>query len=196
MIRSEPDIEIAGLAGTVREAVEMARLVKPDIILMDFGLPDGTGVDATRLILGEQPQCKIIFLTVYEDDESLFAGIRIGAKGYLLKNIRPAKLVAALRSVQQGESALSRAMTLRLMEELSRTKSPEHPKDGSLAKLTAREVDVLRELASGLTNQEIAGHLYLSENTVKSHIHSILEKLGLADRKAAASYAREHGLGK
>lgn len=194
MIRSEPDIEIVGLAGTVREAVELARQVRPEIVLMDFSLPDGSGVDATRLILGELPECKIIFLTIHDDDASLFAGIRSGAKGYLLKNIRPAKLVAALRAVQHGESALSRSMTLRLMEELSRAQSPGRPGNSTLAKLTQRELDVLRELAAGLTNQEIADHLYLSENTVKYHMHSILDKLGLADRKAAAHYAREHGL--
>ena len=95
IIRSEPDIEIVGLAGSVREAFEMARQVRPDIVLMDFGLPDGNGVDATRLILSEHPECKIVYLTVYEEDENLFAGIRSGAKGYLLKNIRPSKLVAA-----------------------------------------------------------------------------------------------------
>src|SRR5512138_3220707 len=133
IIGSEADIEICGLAGSVREAVEMAQAVRPEIILMDFGLPDGSGVDATRAILSVLPQVKIIFLTVFEEDENLFAAIRSGAKGYLLKNMRPAKLVAALRSVYQGESALSRTMTLRLMEELSRTKEPARPGDMSLA---------------------------------------------------------------
>src|SRR6185503_11174437 len=120
IIRSEPDIEIAGMTGTVQEAVEMASLVKPDLILMDFTLPDGTGADATRMILNGHPECKIVFLTMSEQDEDLFAAIRSGAKGYLLKNMHPQKLVVALRSVQKGESALSRSMTMRLMEELSR----------------------------------------------------------------------------
>lgn len=191
IIRSELDIEIAGMAGTVREAVEMARTIKPDIILMDFGLPDGTGAEATRLILGEHPECKIVFLTMSEEDEDLFAAIRSGAKGYLLKNMRPQKLVAALRSVQQGESALSRSMTLRLMEELSRTKKLDYAADITL---TRREIDVLRAIAAGLSNLEISKHLFISENTVKSHVHSILEKLNLSDRKEAADYARKHGL--
>ncbi len=194
ILQAEADIHIAGLAGNVKEAVEIAREVKPDIILMDFGMPDGTGVDATRMILKELPGCKIIFLTVFEDDENLFAGIRSGAKGYLLKNMRPAKLVAAIRSVYQGESALSRSMTLRLMEELSRTALPERREDPLLGKLTAREIDVLREITAGAPNQEIAQRLFLSENTVKHHIHSILDKLNIADRKAAANYARMHGL--
>ncbi len=194
IISTEPDITIVGLAGNVREAVETARGAKPDIILMDFGLPDGSGVDATRLILSEQPGCKIIFLTVFEDDDNLFAGIRSGAKGYLLKNMRPAKLVASIRSVYQGESALSRSMTLRLMDELSRTSRTERQVDPAADKLTARELEVLREITAGSTNQEIAQRLFLSENTVKHHIHSILDKLDITDRKAAASYARSHDL--
>ncbi|MGE5224362.1 MAG: response regulator [Omnitrophica WOR_2 bacterium] len=194
IIQSEPDIEIVGLAGTVRDAVEITRQLKPDIILMDFGLPDGNGVDATRLILHEHPDCKIIFLTVNEEDDSLFAAIRSGAKGYLLKNIRSAKLMAALRAVQQGESALSRSMTMRLMEEFSRTKEPDRQGDKLHGKLTPREVEILRELSAGMSNQQIADHLFLSENTVKYHVHSILDKLNLEDRKAAASYARENRL--
>lgn len=191
IIRSEPGIEIIGQAGGVQESVEMVRQLKPDMVLMDFGLPDGTGADATREILKEHPQCKIVFLTMSEGDEDLFAAIRSGAKGYLLKNMRPAKLVSTLRSVERGESALSRSMTLRLMEELARTKEP--PKAGDPT-LTRRELDVLRELASGKSNLEIAENLFISENTVKYHVHSILDKLSLADRRDAAVYAREHGL--
>ena len=191
IFQSEPDMEIAGMAGTVKEAVELARSIKPEIILMDFSLPDGNGADATGLILREHPNSKIVFLTMSEEDENLFAAIRSGAKGYLLKNMHPKKLVAALRSVQRGESALSRSMTLRLMEELSRTKKPEVSVDITL---THRELDVLRALASGLSNQEIARKFVISENTVKYHVHSILGKLGLADRKEVAAYAREHGI--
>jgi len=191
IVRSEPDIEVVGMAGKVRDAVEMAGILKPDIILMDFTLPDGTGADATRQILSKHPECKIVFLTMSEEDEDLFAAIRSGAKGYLLKDMQPKKLVAALRAVQQGESALSRSMTMRVMEELSRTKKQEYPQD---ATLTHRELDVLRDLASGMSNQEIARHLFISENTVKYHVHSILEKLNLPDRREAADYARKYGL--
>lgn len=194
IIQLEPDIEVSGLAGTVQEAVEVVRQLKPDMVLMDFTLPDGNGAEATRMVLNEHPDCKIIFLTMSDSDENLFAAIRSGAKGYLVKNMSPSKLVTTIRSVQQGESALSRSMTLRLMEELSRTKEPERLGDSSLAKLTRRESDVLRELASGLTNKEIANHLYISENTVKYHVHSILEKLNLSDRRAAAKFAKEHGI--
>ncbi len=194
IIRSEPDIQVTGMAGTVQEAVELVRKLKPDLVLMDFSLPDGTGADATRQILAEYPACKIIFLTMSEGDESLFEAIRSGAKGYLLKNMRPANLVTAIRSVYQGESAISRSMTLRLMEELSHTQQPDQANDPRLAHLTPRERDVLSILASGATNMEIATRLVLSENTVKYHVHSILEKLALPDRKAAARYAKEYGL--
>lgn len=191
IIRSESDMEVIGQAGTVQEAIEIVRELKPEMVLMDFGLPDGTGADATRTILNKHPECKIIFLTMSEEDEDLFAAIRSGAKGYLLKNMHPSKLISTLRSVQKGESALSRSMTLRLMEELARTKEPPRPGDPTL---TRRELEVLRELASGLSNQEIAERLFISENTVKYHVHSILEKLNLSDRRDAALYAREHGL--
>ena len=194
IIQLEPDIEVSGLAGTVQEAVEVVRQLKPDMVLMDYSLPDGTGADATRLVLDEHPDCKVIFLTMSDTDENLFAAIRSGAKGYLVKNMSPSKLVTTIRSVQQGESALSRSMTLRLMEELSRTKEPERLGDSSLAKLTRRELDVLRELATGITNKEIANRLYISENTVKYHVHSILEKLNLPGRRAAAKFAKEHGI--
>jgi DNA-binding NarL/FixJ family response regulator len=193
IVRSEPGIEVIGQAGTVQEAIEVVLALKPDLVLMDFGLPDGNGADATRAILKEHPACKIIFLTMSEEDENLFAAIRSGAKGYLLKNMHPAKLISTLRSVQKGESAISRSMTLRLMEELARTKEPQRSGEGDPT-LTRRELEVLRELAAGLSNQEIAKRLFISENTVKYHVHSILEKLNLPDRRDAAIYAREHRL--
>jgi DNA-binding NarL/FixJ family response regulator len=196
IIRSEPDIEIVGFAGSVKEAVECAHSVKPDIILMDFAMPDGTGAEATQRILKEHPDCRIIFLTMSDENEDLFAAIRSGAKGYILKSIQPSKLVAALRSVYRGESAISRSMTLRLMEELARSDVPTRPRDPKMAKLTPRELDVLRDLSEGMTNQEIANHLFLSENTVKYHVHSILDKLEFADRREASQFAREHGIAK
>lgn len=194
VIRGETDIEVVGFAGSVKEAVETAHTTKPDIILMDFTMPDGTGADATKQILKEYPDCQIVFLTMSDEDDDLFAAIRSGAKGYILKNIHPSKLVASLRSVYRGESAISRTMTLRLMEELARSDVPTKPRDPLLAKLTPRELDVLRDVATGMTNQEIATKLFLSENTVKYHVHSILDKLGFADRREASQFAREHGL--
>ena len=190
ILRTNTDIEVVGFAGSVREAIEVSHTVHPDIILMDFGLPDGTGADAARQILREEPDSKIVFLTMSDEDDDLFEAVRSGAKGYLLKDMRPQKLVTALRSVQQGESAISRSMTMRLMKELANTREMVRPLESTL---TRREVDVLRELAAGKSNQEIAQSLVIAENTVKYHVHSILDKLGLSDRRDAAVYAREHG---
>jgi two-component system nitrate/nitrite response regulator NarL len=196
IIRQERDIQVVGLIGTVHEAIESARKLNPDIILMDFNLPDGTGAEATQKIIQELPDCKIVFMTMSERDDDLLAAIRSGAVGYLLKNISPSKLVASLRAVQEGESALSRSMTLKVMKELSRIKEPEHIAEPALGKLTRREKDILMEIAAGKSNQEISKQLYISENTVKYHVHSILKKLNLSDRKEAARFAREHGFKK
>jgi DNA-binding NarL/FixJ family response regulator len=196
IIQQEPDIEVVGMAGNVQEAVDAVRTLKPDIVLMDFTLPDGTGADATQQIVQEFPSCKVVFMTMSDRDEDLLMAIRSGAVGYLLKNMTPSKLVAALRSVKRGESALSRSMTLRVMEELSRTKNSEPSGDPALGKLTQREKDILIEITTGKSNKEIARQLVISENTVKYHVHSILEKLNLRNRKEAARFAREHGVKK
>ena len=193
IFRQASDINVVGMAGTVQEAVDMVRALKPDIVLMDFSLPDGTGADATRQIMQEYPDCKIVFMTISDKDEDLLAAIRSGAVGYLMKNMAPSKLMAALRSVQYGESALSRSMTLRLMKELSRTKESEPFGDPAFGKLTSREKDLMAELAAGKSNQEIACQLNISENTVKYHVHSILKKLDLSDRTEVASFAKKHG---
>jgi DNA-binding NarL/FixJ family response regulator len=194
IIRQEPDIEVCALVGTVQEAVDSALRLNPDIVLMDFNLPDGSGAKATRLIIQELPNTKVVFMTMSERDEDLLEAVRSGAVGYLLKNMSPSKLVSALRAVQEGESALSRSMTLKVMKELSRTKTAEPLADPVLGKLTQREKEILVEIASGKSNQEIALSLYISENTVKYHVHSILEKLGLEDRKQAARFAVQQGL--
>jgi two-component system NarL family response regulator len=194
IIRSEKDIEILGLVGTVKDAVELAGKTKPDIILMDFNLPDGTGADATRAILDVHPKCGIVFLTMSEKDDNLLSAIRSGAKGYLLKDMHPTKLVNALRAVQRGESAVSRSMTLRLMQELSQPGKSDSPAGTPSPTLTRRELDVLSAIAQGMSNQEIANQFFLSENTVKYHVHSILDKLQLKDRREAAAYARERGI--
>jgi len=193
IIRQEADIEVVDMVGSVQEAVETVRNHKPDIVLMDFGLPDGTGADATRQIIQDDPNCKVVFMTMSDKEEDLLVAIRSGAVGYLMKNLSPAKLVSALRSVQRGEGALSRSMTLQLMKEFSRTEQPEQSRDPALGRLTPREKDVLVELTTGKSNKEIAQELFISENTVKYHIHSILKKLHLRDRKEVAIFGRKHG---
>ena len=172
--------------------MEKAFQHKPDIILMDFSLPDGTGLDATQIILSEMPECKIVFLTVYETDENLLRAIRLGAKGYMLKNISSSSLIASLRALAQGEVAMSRKMMSRVLE-FTRTTGVTKASE-LVSKLSPREVDILYELQKGASNMDIAQLLYLSENTVKHHIHSILEKLGVDNRRQAGEIARQLGM--
>ena len=194
LFNSTSDFRVVDQAGTVREGIEKAFHFKPDIILMDFSLPDGTGLDATRVILDELPECKIIFLTVYETNENLLEAIRLGAKGYLLKNVSGSSLLASLRALSDGEIAMSRKMMSRIVE-LSRSSSI-LPSQNLLTKLSSREVDILLEVQEGASNLQIAQKLVLSENTVKHHIHSILEKLGVENRRQAGILAKQLGLKK
>jgi two-component system NarL family response regulator len=161
---------------------------------MDYSLPDGTGLDAMQAILREQPQTQIIFLTVHDNDERLIAAMRAGAKGYLLKSLSVTKLLASLRALERGEAAISRTMMARILEEFAQSMPVKSPTPSPLVGLSSREIEVMHELAEGLTNQDIASRLYISENTVKNHIHNILEKLDLHNRREAIDFAREHGL--
>ncbi len=194
LLRSTPDFQLVGFAGSVSEGREQAALYKPDIILMDFSLPDGTGLDATRAILAELPETKIIFLTVHESDENLFAALRLGAKGYMLKDISSSDLLASLRALNRGEKAVSRKMMSRIMDEFARTPLPEAGNEKLLTRLSPRELDVIREIEAGATNLEIAQHLFLSINTVRHHMRNVLGKLGLKNRRELAVFARKNGL--
>lgn len=194
LLKSQSDMEVIGECGSVEEAVEAALRLKPDTVLMDFSLPDGTGIEATRAILEKLPATQIIFLTVHENDERLIAAMREGAKGYLLKNLSVNKLLASLRALERGEVALSRTMMARIVEEFAQSVPSNHWGPSPLVSLTSREIEVLQELAAGITNQEIANHLYISENTVKNHVHNILEKLKLKNRREAIDFARKNGL--
>ena len=194
LLNSQPDITVIGEAGGVDEAIATARELEPDLILMDFGLPDGTGLDATQAILAERPGTKIVFLTVHEQDDRLFAAIRSGAKGYLLKNVPVSKLLDYLRGVERGEAAVSPAMTSHILEEFARGGGAREPCQDELGGLTSRELEVLRELTTGASNQEIADRLVIAENTVKVHVRNLLAKLDLKNRREAASYARRQGL--
>lgn len=174
------------------DGIEKALFHKPDIILMDFSLPDGTGLEATRVILDQLPACKIVFLTVYETDENLLSAIRLGAKGYMLKNVSSSSLIASLRALDHGEIAMSRKMMSKALE-YSRF-ALTSPNQDVLSRLSPREIDILLELQNDSSNAEIARHLYLSENTVKHHIHNILDKLGINNRRQAGMIARQMGL--
>jgi len=194
LLKEQTDITVVGEAGCVLEAIKLARELSPDLILMDFGLPDGSGLDAMRPILAENPQINIVFLTIHEQDEHLFAAIRAGAKGYLLKNVSVSNLLDFLRRVEQGEAAISRTMVSHILQEFSRTHSTSDMEPKVPNTLTNRELEVLRELATGATNREIAQRLVITENTVKVHMHRILAKLSLKSRREVVRYARDKGL--
>jgi DNA-binding NarL/FixJ family response regulator len=194
LLKAQPDITVVGEAGCVDEAIAMARELGPDLVLMDFGLPDGTGLDATQTILADQPEINIVFLTVHEQDDRLFAAIRSGAKGYLLKNVPVSKLLAYLRGVEYGEAAISGAMASRILDEFARLGPGRESGQAEVGELTSREIAILKELATGATNREIASRLFISENTVKNHVGNILAKLNLRNRREAASFAQRHGL--
>lgn len=196
MFSNQPDLVIVGEAGSVEEAVSKALTLKPDLILMDVGLPDGTGLDALDLILPKLPEVKIVMLTIYETDEMLFTAIRRGAKGFLLKNTPLSKLLASIRALERGEPAITRSMTGRIMEEFSRQGSLKNESDPRLATLTLREREVLELLGIGASNDEISKRLFISENTVKRHVHKILQKLKLMNRREAGEFSGQAGIAK
>jgi DNA-binding NarL/FixJ family response regulator len=191
LLASQPDLRVVGQGGSVSEAIDLARRLQPDLILMDFGLPDGSGLDATTAILAELPQAKIVFLTFHDDDDRLFAAIRAGAKGYLLKDVSSAELLAYLRGVAEGQAALTPVMTARILEEFARQPRPKAQAQGADAGLTPREREVLAQLATGASNHDIARRLVISENTVKNHVRSILAKLNLQNRRQASQFAQQ-----
>ncbi len=195
MLAKQPDLRVVGEAGTVVEAVEKALELKPDVVLMDIGLPDGTGIDAMKKILPELPETKVVILTMYESDDLLFSAIRHGAKGYIYKNTPVNKLLASLRSLSQGQAAFSRTMTSRILDEFDRLSSIRKAGGEGINLLSSRELEILEQIGTGATNREIAKTLYISENTVKIHVHNILDKLKLNNRHEAAAFARRHGIG-
>lgn len=182
LLDAQPDLSVVGGATTVMDAIVQARALKPDVILMDFTLPDGTGVDATKTILGEQPGIKIIFLTIHEDDERIFDAIRHGAVGYLPKNVTSSRLLAYLRGLEHGEVAIQPEFTARILKEFAHMPAREDTNGESTARLTPRQREILRELKTGATNRQIAARLVISEQTVKNHVSRVLKKLNVKSR--------------
>lgn len=194
LIGAQPDMEVVGQAGSMREAIAQARSLRPDVILMDFTLPDGTGDEATRVILSALPETKIVFLTVHDDDERLFAAISAGAMGYLLKSVRSTDLLSRLRDVVRGDVALSPTIARRILEKLSRQQKPARLEPVTIGELTEREVEILRLIVNGHTNRQIADALSLSVRTIEYHRSNLMGKLGLHTRADLVRYAAEHGL--
>ncbi|MEW6179634.1 MAG: response regulator transcription factor [Chloroflexota bacterium] len=191
----QPDFEVVGEASQGEEALRMAVNLSPHVILMDLRMPVMDGVTATRRIKETLPQCKVIVLTTFDDDEDVFEGLRAGAVGYLLKDVSSEKLYEAIRSAARGEYFLLPSITAKVMAEFARMARP--PKsfvDEGGVKLSARELEVLRLVAQGASNKEIAETLVIAEGTVKNHLTNILSKLEARDRMQAVIRARELGL--
>ncbi|WP_112263978.1 response regulator [Lentzea terrae] len=183
----QPGIEVVGTAADGREAVEQAVALTPDVVLMDVRMPGIDGVEAVALLRRHAPTCRVVMLTTFDDEDYVVRSLRAGATGYLLKDLPSQELAAAVKLAAVGVAQFDPAAAARLTAVLSR--SDRHPEP-----LTVREVEVLRLVAAGATNREIAERLYLSEGTVKNHISRILTRLGLRDRTQAALYAQSNGL--
>ena len=192
MLNSQPDISVVAEAGTGRQAVDAARRLRPDVALMDIRMPEMDGLEATRVIKRENEQVRVLILTTFDPDEYVYEALRAGASGFVLKDMPPTALIDGVRAVARGEALLSPTITKRLIERFAR-QSPREESKG-LERLTERELDVLRHVARGQSNAEIADALFISATTVKSHISSVLSKLHLRDRVHAVVFAYEHGL--
>ncbi len=192
MLEKQPDFNVVGEAGTRGEVVEMCQRLKPDQLLLDIDLPDGNGLEAIPEVLAGSPHTRVVLLTVFESEEYLFTALAAGAKGYIHKTMSINGLLTALRAVQRDEPALSRSMVGRIIQEFSRLsanrKAEEMPTEAQ--KLSQREIEVLELLGLDLSNREIANKLFISEFTVKIHVHQILHKLHLNNRREAGNYAR------
>jgi DNA-binding NarL/FixJ family response regulator len=193
IVERESDIEVVGEATDGRAAIECARALRPDVVLMDIRMPVLDGLAATRRLLADLDAPRVLILTTFDANEYVYEALTAGASGFLLKDVRAGELTEAIRTVAAGDSLLSPAITRRLIEQYVRRPPPgEHPT--VLAELTSRELDVLKLLARGLSNAEIAAQLYLGTSTIKSHVNRILSKLDRRDRVQAVVLAYESGL--
>jgi DNA-binding NarL/FixJ family response regulator len=193
ILETREDLEVVGEAEDGRETVDLARRLKPDVILMDVRMPHVDGVEATRRLAAIGSPARVLILTTFDLDEYVYEAIRAGASGFLLKDVQPAQLVDAVRVVAAGEALLAPTVTRRLLDHFASTlPGPKPPPE--LARLTERELEILTLLADGLSNAELAELLFLSETTVKTHVSSVLRKLGLRDRVQAVVLAYKAGL--
>jgi DNA-binding NarL/FixJ family response regulator len=190
------DIEVVGEASNGQEAVDVAAQVQPDVVLMDVRMPILDGVRATRRLKRALPQCRVIVLTTFDDDEYVFDALRAGAVGYLLKDVPSARLVEAIRAAARGESILEPSVAAKVIAEFTRVSSlvPSAQMEQLVEPLSERELEILSLIATGASNREIADQLFIAEGTVKNHVTHILGKLGVRDRTQAALKARELGL--
>ena len=194
ILETRSDIDVVGEAEDGRRAVALAVDAEPDVILMDVRMPELDGIEATRQIVAASSPARILVLTTFDLDEYVYAAIRAGASGFLLKDVRPRDLVDAIRLVADGNALLGPTVTRRLLDRFAAAVPGGQDRPDPFATLSERELDILRLLAAGLSNAEIAGRLYLGESTVKTHVSSILRKLGVRDRVQAVIVAFEAGL--
>jgi DNA-binding NarL/FixJ family response regulator len=194
LLGNQHDLTVVGEAGSADEAITKTCDLEPDLVLIDLHLPDADGLEAIKIILSKRPETKVVVLTIYESEDSFISAIRHGAVGYLHKKMPLAKLLLSLRAIDRGEAALSRTMASRLVAEFQRMGKTSQGDRSDLDILTPREMDVLELLGSNATNQEIAGRLVIAENTVKVHVHNILEKLNFQNRYQAGKFARRLGI--
>jgi DNA-binding NarL/FixJ family response regulator len=192
LLSGEADIEVVAEASTGLEAVSKAERFDPTVVLMDIRMPELDGLEATRRILAADPAARVLILTTFDLDEYIYEGLRAGASGFVLKDDPPEQLIEAIRTVAAGDALLSPAVTRRVITQFARKPRPEPPT--GLDELTAREREILRLIASGLSNAEIAGELYIGDTTVKTHVTHIFQKLGLRDRVQAVVLAYQSGL--
>lgn len=195
ILEARPDIEVVGEAQDGREAVELDASLEPDVVLMDVRMPNLNGVEATRRIVAGGGRARIIILTTYDLDEYVYDAIRAGASGFLLKDVQPDQLVDAVRVVASGDALLAPSVTRRLLDRFAHSLPDGQAKASpALSALTDRELEVLRLLAGGLSNAELAERLFVSEATVKTHVSNLLKKLDLRDRVQAVALAYQVGL--
>ncbi len=212
LLELQDGLEVVGEAGNGTEALARVESLRPDVVLMDIRMPGMDGVEATRALAERGPRPRVLMLTTFDDDQYVFDALKAGAAGYVLKDLPAAELAAAVRTVHRGGVQLEPSIASKVVAEFSRLHSPTESAAGTapppttppasrpaqpsglVEELTPREREVLRLIASGASNREIADQLFISEGTVKNHISSILGRLGLRDRTQAAIYAKEHGL--
>jgi DNA-binding NarL/FixJ family response regulator len=194
IIDAKEDMEVVGEAGDGGEALALMEELQPDVVLMDIRMPSLDGIEATRRIAASGSRARIIMLTTYDVDEYVFAALRAGASGFMLKDVRPAELADAIRVVARGDALLAPTVTRRLLDRFAGTLPESAAPPPDLGELTEREIEVLRFVALALSNVEIAKRLHLTEATVKTHVSSVLRKLGLRDRVQAVVFAYDVGL--